>query len=162
MLKRSLQTSLIAAAMLFAHGAIAQQTASAAPTATVDPSAPRDPALKPVFEQFGGKPGITNIINDAMDNLLADPRTRAYFVNADRVHIKAELVDQICTILDGPCTYTGKTMASVHRNLAINHAVFNAFVEDVQSAMTKNKVPFRAQNKLLATLAPMNNVIITK
>ena len=41
-------------------------------------SAPRDPALKPVFEQFGGKPGLVALMDDFMVNLMADPRTRPY------------------------------------------------------------------------------------
>ena len=49
-----------------------------------------------------------------------------------------------------------------HANLAINRENFNALVEQLQFAMDKNNVPFRAQNKLLAVLAPMHRDIITK
>ena len=112
--------------------------------------------------EFGGKPGLVALMNDFMDNLMADTRTRPYFVDADREHIKIELVDQFCVILDGPCTYTGKDMEKVHRGLGINRAAFNALVEDLQTAMNKHDIPFRAQNKLLAKLAPMHKVVITK
>jgi hemoglobin len=153
----------LAAAMMFAQGALAQDAAPMSqPSAAMAASAPRDPALKPVFEQFGGKPGLVTLMDDFMVNLMADARTRPYFADSDREHIKAELVDQFCVILDGPCTYTGKDMEKVHRNLGINRAAFNALVEDLQTAMDKNKVPFRAQNKLLAKLAPMHPAVITK
>jgi hemoglobin len=132
------------------------------PSAAMAASAPRDPALKPVFDQFGGKPGLVTLMDDFMVNLMADARTRPYFADSDREHIKAELVDQFCVILDGPCTYTGKDMEKVHRNLGINRAAFNALVEDLQKAMEKHNVPFRAQNKLLAKLAPMHPAVITK
>ena len=125
-------------------------------------SAPRDPALKPVFDQFGGKPGLVTLMDDFMVNLMADARTRPYFADSDREHIKAKLVDQFCVILDGPCTYAGRDMEKVHRNLGINRAAFNALVEDLQKAMDKHNVPFRAQNKLLAKLAPMHPAVITK
>jgi hemoglobin len=39
--------------------------------------------------------------------------------------------------------------------LNIDRAAFNALVEDLQKAMDKNDVPFHAQNRLLAKLAPM-------
>jgi hemoglobin len=153
----------LAAAMLFAQAALAQDTASMPqPSAAMAASAPRDPALKPVFDQFGGKPGLVTLMDDFMVNLMADARTRPYFADSDREHIKAELVDQFCVILDGPCTYTGKDMEKVHRNLGINRAAFNALVEDLQKAMDKHNVPFRAQNKLLAKLAPMHPAVITK
>ena len=117
--------------------------------------APRDPALKHVLADFGGKPGLVSLVDDLMINLMADPRTRPFFENADRAHIKAELVDQFCVILDGPCTYTGKDMAAAHRNQHIDRGQFNALVEDLQVAMDKHNIPFRSQNKLLAVLAPM-------
>jgi hemoglobin len=163
MFKHPLQMIAIAAAVLFTYGAVAQDAAPApAPSAAMAATAPRDPSLRPVFDAFGGKPGLVAIMNDFMDNLVADPRTKPYFIDADRDHIKAELVDQFCVILDGPCTYTGKDMAKAHRNLGIDHAGFYALVEDLQTAMNKHKVPFRAQNKLLAKLAPMNRAVVTK
>lgn len=163
MIKHSLHASVLAAAMLLAQVTLAQEPVRIPPSAAaMAASAPRDPSLKPVFDQFGGKPGLVTLMNDFMDNMMADTRTRPYFADADREHIKLELVDQFCVILDGPCTYTGKDMEKVHRNLGINRAAFNALVEDLQTAMNKNKIPFRAQNKLLAKLAPMHNVVITK
>ena len=125
-------------------------------------SAPRDPALKAYFSAFGGKAGLQSMVNDFMANLMADPRTRPFFAHVDRDHIKHELVDQFCVILDGPCTYTGASMAEAHKGLGISRADFNALVEDLQKAMTRHHVPFRAQNKLLAKLAPMHRVIIEK
>lgn len=162
MFRYSLHAVMLATA-LFAQAVIAQQAAPMSqPSAAMAASAPRDPALKPVFEQFGGKPGLVALMNDFMDTMMADARTQPYFANADRQHIKAELVDQFCVILDGPCTYTGKDMQKAHRNLGINRAAFNALVEDLQTAMNKHHIPFRAQNKLLAKLAPMHSAVITK
>lgn len=124
--------------------------------------APADAVLKPAFEQFGGKAGLTALMDDFMIELVADPRTRPFFASADQVHIKQELTDQFCTILGGPCSYTGKTMKQTHVNLVIDRAQFNALVEDLQKAMDKRGIPFRAQNKLLGKLAPMSREIITK
>lgn len=163
MYQHHVQIVTFAAVLLLSQGALAQDTAAMPQqTAAMAASAPRDPALRPVFDQFGGKPGLVTLMNDFMDNLMADPRTHPYFADTDREHIKAELVDQFCVILDGPCTYTGKDMVKVHRGMGVNRAAFNALVEDLQTAMDKNNVPFRAQNKLLAKLAPMHPAIITK
>lgn len=124
--------------------------------------APADASLLPVYQQFGEKAGLIAIVDDLMINLVTDIRTRAFFADADQKHIKLELVDQFCVILGGPCTYTGKTMHESHQKLAINEADFNALVEDLQLAMNKHDVPFRAQNKLLEKLAPMHREVITK
>jgi hemoglobin len=115
-----------------------------------------------LFKEFGEKAGLVKIMDDFMVNLLNDPRTKPYFEKADQARIKEQLVDQFCQILNGPCEYKGARMKPIHSNLGINRENFNALVEQLQFAMDKNNVPFRAQNKLLAVLAPMHRDIITK
>ena len=115
-----------------------------------------------IYKAFGEKAGLVIIMDDFMTNLLKDPRTRPSFENADKTHIKEQLVDQFCYILNGPCEYKGAKMKPIHANLGINRENFNALVEQLQFAMDKNNVPFHAQNKLLAVLAPMHREIITK
>ena len=115
-----------------------------------------------IFKEFGEKAGLIKIMDDFMVNLLKDPRTKPSFENTDHKHIKEQLVDQICFILNGSCEYKGAAMKPIHANLAINRENFNALVEQLQFAMDKNNVSFRAQNKLLAALAPMHRDIITQ
>lgn len=147
----------LALALLMTVGAIA-----AAPSRADENPAPADPSLLPVFKAFGEKAGLDALMNDLMVNLIEDPRTRPYFADADQKHIKAELADQFCVILGGPCTYSGKGMKEVHAKMSINEGGFNALVEDLQKAMDKRGIPFRAQNKLLEKLAPMHREVITQ
>ncbi|SFN18027.1 group I truncated hemoglobin [Dokdonella immobilis] len=142
--------------------AILTLLASASPALADENPAPSDPSLLPVFEQFGGKPGIDALMEDFMVKLIEDPRTRNYFAEADQTHIKAMLAEQFCVILGGPCTYTGKGMREAHAKLVINQGGFNALVEDLQRAMDMHDIPFRAQNRLLAVLAPMHREVITE
>jgi len=122
--------------------------------------APADPSLLPVFKAFGEKPGIITVVDELMVQLVSDPRTRPFFADVDQKHIKAELVDQFCVILGGACEYTGKGMKKAHEGLTIDEAAFNALVEDLQIAMDKRDVPFRAQNKLLQKLASMHREVV--
>ncbi len=115
-----------------------------------------------LFKEFGEKAGLTKIMDDFMVNLLADPRTQPFFEKADQKRIKEQLVDQFCFILNGPCEYKGAKMKPMHAELGIKRENFNALVEQLQLAMDKNNVPFRAQNKLLAVLAPMHRDIVTR
>ncbi len=115
-----------------------------------------------IFQAFGGKTGLVNIMNDFMVGLLADKRTAPFFKDTDNDRVKEQLVDQICEILNGGCVYKGAKMKPMHAEMGINREHFNGLVEQLQLAMDKNKVPFRAQNKLLAVLAPMHRDIITK
>ncbi|WP_250474798.1 group 1 truncated hemoglobin [Caballeronia sp. GAFFF1] len=108
-----------------------------------------------LYRQFGEQAGLTRIVDDLYDNVLADPRTAPYFENAPIKRIKTKLVEQFCVLLGGPCEYTGRPMRRTHEGQNIDRAAFDALVEDLQAAMDKNGVPFHAQNKLLAKLAPM-------
>lgn len=120
------------------------------------------PAFAGPFEDFGKKEGLVKVVDDTMINLLADPVTKPFFEKTDQVRIKEKLVEQFCVELDGPCKYTGQSMARSHKGLNITQAQFYSLVESLQKAMTKNKIPTRAQNKLLAKLAPLHKDIINK
>ena len=128
-----------------------------------DPSAgnpaPADASLLPVYKQFGELDGLKALMEDFMVQLLKDERTRPFFAEADQTAIKAHLVEQFCVILGGPCSYTGRDMKTAHAGMGVERSHFNALVEDLQIAMDKRGIPFRAQNKLLAKLAPMHRDI---
>lgn len=124
--------------------------------------APVHPELEGVFEQFGGMAGMTTLMDDFMAIMLEDPRLRPFFENTDQPRIKRQLAEQFCAILGGGCTYTGRDMQAAHAAFAIDRADFNALVEDLQVAMERQGIPFRAQNKLLAILAPMHREVINR
>jgi hemoglobin len=144
------------AALLIAP-AIAQSAAG--PSA---PAAPHITTGTKLFEDFGGKSGLVLIMDDFMINLLADPRTRPFFENTDQARVKAMLVDQFCEILNGGCTYQGRDMLVTHQGMGVNETHFYALVEALQKSMSKYKVPFGSQNRLLAALAPQHRDIVTK
>jgi hemoglobin len=126
--------------------------------AAMDP-APADPSLKPVFEQFGGEPGLVALMDLFMTKLVADPKTRPFFENANQAAVKKHLVEQFCAILGGGCAYTGRDMRTAHKGFDIGREQFNALVEDLQKSMDEKEIPFRAQNRLLAKLAPLHRDI---
>lgn len=140
--------------------------AAATATATSDPTAPNPapafPELKPVLADFGGEAGLTDLMETFMTGLLADPRTGPAFANADQTRVKRQLVEQFCVILGGDCAYSGRDMRSAHAGMKVDRAQFNALVEVLQVAMNQHDVPFRAQNKLLAKLAPMHREVVTQ
>lgn len=140
----------------------AAETDSAERDPTAANPAPADPSLLPVYKEFGEMAGLTALMDDFMVILLADERTRPFFKDADQPKIKKLLAEQFCVILGGPCSYSGRDMKSSHKGLDIGRSHFNALVEDLQIAMDKRGIPFRAQNKLLARLAPMHREVETK
>jgi hemoglobin len=115
-----------------------------------------------VFKAFHGQDGVDRIVNLMIDKSMSDPRISDIFKGQDIPHLKKMLDGQFCYLLDGPCAYTGKDMKEAHKDLGIQMSDFNALVENLQFAMDKEGVPFRAQNKLLAKLAPMERVVVVR
>ena len=146
----------------FATPAFAQSTAEApqAAASTAPNPAPVHPELAGVFEQFGGVEGLTALNEEFMALMLADPRLEPYFRNVDQPRVTRQLTEQFCAVLGGGCAYSGRDMVETHAAFKIERAHFNALVEVLQVAMNKRGIPFRAQNKLLAVLAPMHREIV--
>ncbi|ABI77255.1 protozoan/cyanobacterial globin family protein [Hyphomonas neptunium ATCC 15444] len=115
-----------------------------------------------LYEVFGGEAGVSRIVDDLVERSLNDPRIADIFAASDLVRLRRTLKEQFCFILAGPCDYTGMDMASSHKDHGITNREFNALVENLQHAMNAESVPFRAQNKLLAALAPMQRDVVTR
>jgi hemoglobin len=138
------------------------------PLTTQPPAlAPADPGARPmtdqaVFRAFHGREGVARIANDTIDRSVGDPRIAEVFKGIDIPKLKTHLAEQICFVLGGGCAYRGRDMKTAHKDLGVNMAEMNALVENLQWAMDKEHVPFRAQNRLLAKLAPMKKDVVTR
>jgi hemoglobin len=113
-----------------------------------------------LYQSFGGQSGLVRLMDDFMTRLLADARMRPFFEDADQAALKKQLVLQFCEVSGGPCRRDGPTMKEAHDGMDITRGDFNALVEVLQDAMSAQGVPFAAQNRLLARLAPMHRDIV--
>ena len=118
------------------------------------------PADDSLYQAFGAQTGLVRLMDDFLARLLADARMRPFFEDADQAALKKQLVLQFCEVSGGPCRRDGPTMKEAHDGMDITRADFNALVEVLQDAMDAQGVPFGAQNRLLARLAPMHRDII--
>ncbi|MBN9320164.1 MAG: group 1 truncated hemoglobin [Caulobacterales bacterium] len=114
------------------------------------------------FAAFHGKPGLQRIVIDLVQHSVDDPRTRDIFREIDRERLERTLVEQLCYVLNGGCDYTGRDMAAAHKDMGLTTADMGALVENLQRAMDKEGVPFAAQNRLLAKLAPMKRTVVER
>ena len=153
---------LVSVALTFSLSAMAEMQAEMQTTDAPSANLGNTPMKgTETFKAFGGKEGLVKIMDDFMIGLVADPRTKPFFDNEKQTFIKAMLVEQMCELMNGGCKYPGRDMATAHANMKVNREAFNALVEQFQYAMDKHNVPFSAQNKMLAKLAPMYRQIET-
>ena len=115
-----------------------------------------------VYRAFGQKAGIQALMKDFVVRLKADTKIGHFFKDTKTEHLVTQLTDQLCKVSGGPCVYEGAPMAESHRDLEIGRADFNRLVEVLQDAMDAGGIPFAAQNRMLALLAPMHRDIVTK
>ena len=127
------------------------------------------------YRGLGGKEGIKKIVDTFVTLITTDPRIKDSFTDFDLEQLNVRLQEQFCEFAGGPCKYTGKyhdkamegvgpvrDMKTVHQDLKITNAMFNALAEDLQIAMEQHQVPSSVSNKLVAKLAPMQRDIVTK
>ncbi|WP_286974172.1 group 1 truncated hemoglobin [Pseudomonas sp.] len=113
-----------------------------------------------LYRDLGELPGITRIVEGMLLNIAGDSRIVQHFENVDIERLREKLIEQFCVEAGGPCEYTGDSMAESHKGQNLTPSDFNALVEDLQDAMDTLDVPVRAQNRLLAQLAPMRGEVI--
>ena len=68
---------------------------------------------------FGGQDGIRRIANRTVELSEADPRLAAIFQAHDMVRLKRTLFEQFCYILNAGCDYSGRDMASSHKDMGV-------------------------------------------
>lgn len=115
-----------------------------------------------VWRAFGERAGVDRMVDAFVERNGADPRIGDIFKGQDLVRLRRVLKEHFCYLLGGGCTYTGRTMADAHRNMGLQQADVGAMVENLQAAMRGQGVPFWAQNRLLAKLAPMQRQVVTR
>lgn len=111
---------------------------------------------------FGGREGIRRIAIRTVELSEADPRIAGIFAAHDMVRLKRTLDEQFCYLLGAGCEYSGRDMRTSHAGLGATKADLNALVENLQAAMREEGVPFGAQNRLLAKLAPMSDKVVER
>ena len=120
---------------------------------------PRDDSL---YQQLGGEPGVTRIVEGMLLRIADDRRIVEHFQDIDIQRLRDKLIEQFCAEAGGPCVYTGDSMEESHKGQALTPSDFNALVENLQAAMTAEGVSIPAQNRLLARLAPMRGQVIDR
>jgi len=115
-----------------------------------------------LWQAFGEEPGVARIVDRLVALNTADPRISDIFKGQDLVRLRRTLKEQFCYILGGGCTYTGRAMKAAHKDMGLQTADMGALVENLQAAMRAEHVPFAAQNRLLAKLAPMKRDVVER
>ena len=115
-----------------------------------------------LLAEFHGAAGVGRIVDELLDGVTKDARTAEIFKATDMERLRRTLKEQLVYLLGGKVDYTGRDMKTTHKDQGVQQTDFNILVEHMQVAMDHEKVPFRAQNRLLAKLAPMQRDVVVR
>jgi hemoglobin len=114
-----------------------------------------------LYQRLGGEVVMVAVVDETINSAVKDPRLNQSFDKVDIKKLKQKIVDQICFLTGGGCTYDGDDMKTVHAGLNITEREFYGLVEALVRALDGHNVGLREKNELLAILAPMKKDVVT-
>ena len=109
---------------------------------------------KPLYERLGGLKGITVVVDDFINRLVANeqlnanPAISAGRKNSPAPYLKFQVSQLICELSGGPCKYTGKAMKESHAHLNISEREWDVMAKEFQESLNKFNVPDAEQKEL--------------
>jgi len=120
-----------------------------------------------LYERLGGVYSIAVVVDDFIDRIMSDSRLNAN-PRVDEAHhrvspqgFKYYVTEQVCWAAGGPQTYSGRSMADLHRDLLISNSEWEAFMDDFDQTLTKFDVPERERGELVAIIESTKSDIVT-
>lgn len=82
-----------------------------------------------LYERIGGEAGITATVDEFYRRVLADPELAPFFATTPMDKLRRMQREFFAAALDGPLTYTGRTMSEVHAGRGIRPRHLKRFVD---------------------------------
>jgi hemoglobin len=93
------------------------------------------------YEQIGGGPAVTAVVDRFYETVVADPQLTGYFDGVDLARLKRHQVLLVSQVLGGPAQYDGRDLATAHAGLGITDDDFARVVEHLVEALEGFEVP---------------------
>jgi hemoglobin len=118
------------------------------------------------WNRLGGTETMRRVVELLVDRAAADPR-----VNYDRdgrypqspqtiARTKSLALSFLSSALGGPLPYNGRSLAAIHRPMAIKDSELNAFLAQFQEALSECGLPPSVSSELMAAVAAVRPSII--
>jgi len=122
-------------------------------------------AQETLYKRLGGYDAITAVTNDFLNRLATDKSLSRFFIGQSddsKMKISAHIIDIVCKVTGGPCTYSGRDMKTSHKGLGITEADWNTMAMHFVATLNKFNVPKKEQDELLAIVATTKKDIVEK
>ena len=126
------------------------------PFCSVAAAAQDKPAAPPsLYHRIGGYDVIAGVVDDFLGQLGADPAFKRFGQGRSTNTLgkgRQLIVDQICQLSGGPCSYIGREMKPSHAGLAITDAEWESAGKKMMASLQKLKVGEADQKEFMAMI----------
>jgi hemoglobin len=114
-----------------------------------------------IYDEIGGEPAVTAVVDAFYERLVADPDLMAYFEGRDMRRLKAHQRALVTVALGGATEeYTGRMMRPAHAGMAITHEAFDKVLDHLLAVLTGAGVAPVTAAKVLAILQPLRSDVV--
>ena len=114
-----------------------------------------------IYDEIGGEPAVTAIVDALYERLIADPDLMSYFDGRDIGRLKAHQRALVTVALGGTLEeYTGRTMQPAHAGMAITHQAFDTVLDHLEAVLHDAGLQPGTVGKILAILQPLRGDVV--
>ena len=131
----------------------------------------RAPGEVTLYQQLGGAPEISAIVDSMIEVAIADPRIN--FIREGHTHqwtndpdhlaqLKTYWTQYIEMLADGPQLYEGRNILQVHQGMDISEGEWLAFMDDFKKTLDRYHIPTDQERDLLTRVAGTHDAVVNK
>ncbi|HET7722707.1 MAG TPA: group 1 truncated hemoglobin [Acidimicrobiales bacterium] len=114
-----------------------------------------------IYDEIGGEPAVTAIVDALYARLVVDPDLMSYFDGRDMGRLKAHQRALVTVALGGTAEeYTGRMMQPAHAGMAITHEAFDKVLGHLEAALLDAGAASATAAKVLAILQPLRGDVV--
>lgn len=118
------------------------------------------PVMQTLYERIGGEVVSRAIVEDIWTNHGNNPIVKGRFLYSDAEQVKERVFEIFAAATGGDVKYTGMDLAERHSNLNVSEMEFNAAIDDIMAALTKNNVAQKEKDEVLVILWSVRPAIV--
>jgi hemoglobin len=118
---------------------------------------------KSLYQRLGGYDVIAGIIDDFLAQMRSAPEFARFSGGRSRdsaTRARQLVIDQLCAMSGGPCTYIGRDMRTAHAGLKITDAEWELMMKKYKNALDKFQIAEPEQRDFLAMIEQLRPTIV--
>ena len=114
-----------------------------------------------LYNKYGGFATVSHLVQNFYGKVLASQSLKPYFNGIDMPKLMKHQTAFLCSVLGGPASYDGQTLAAAHKNLKITAAAFGEVAELLQETLEDANVSDEDVKAIIGIVATTQNDIVT-